>query len=288
MADISQVNMKEMIREYNDEETDRLINVIMILKLQKQILELQVAEKKRQEDREQRRREYEERREEEKQRRQTENKEEEEMRVQEERRAENEWRQQEMWERRREKNRQRAREERKCFACGGFGHMAYSCREVGEKGPAQIPSNKFEVLKSRIMQKRKKERKEVEKDRKEILREERAKRGTEIRQTKIERKEKKEKYLREVIVKIRLKQEEEEEGIMVDMLLDSRVIGLVISEEFARKHKFRRMKLERPIYVRNMDGTLNYARLIVDTVEVEIYFKGHKERTSIDVIGGQK
>jgi len=56
----------------------------------------------------------------------------------------------------------------------------------------------------------------------------------------------------------------------------------------ARRHKFRRTKLERPVYVRNVDGTLNYAGPIVDTVEVEIFFKGHKERTLINVIGGQK
>ena len=94
--------------------------------------------------------------------------------------------------------------------------------------------------------------------------------------------------MREVIVKIGLKQEEEEEGIVVDALLDSRATGLVMSEEFARKHRFKRRKLERPIYVRNVDGTLNYAGPIVDTVEVEIFFKGHKERMLIDVIGGQK
>ena len=89
-------------------------------------------------------------------------------------------------------------------------------------------------------------------------------------------------------MKIGLKQEEEEEGIVVNALLDSGAIGLVMSKEFARKHKFRRTKLERPIYVRNVDGILNYMRSIMDTVEVEIYFKGHKERTSIDVIEGQK
>ena len=61
-----------------------------------------------------------------------------------------------------------------------------------------------------------------------------------------------------------------------------------MSEEFVRKHKFRRTKLERLIYIRNVDGTLNYAGPIVDTVEIEIYFKGHKERTLIDMIGGQK
>jgi len=63
---------------------------------------------------------------------------------------------------------------------------------------------------------------------------------------------------------------------------------LVMSEELARKHKFKGTKLEKPVYVRNVDGTLNYAGPIVDTVEVEIFFKGHKERTLIDVIGGQK
>jgi len=44
-----------------------------------------------------------------------------------------------------------------------------------------------------------------------------------------------------------------------------------MSEEFVKKHRFRRMKLERPIYVRNVDGTLNYAEPIVDTVEIEIF-----------------
>ena len=42
-------------------------------------------------------------------------------------------------------------------------------------------------------------------ERREILREEKVKRGVEVRQTKVERKEKKEKYLREVMVKIGLK-----------------------------------------------------------------------------------
>jgi len=49
------------------------------------------------------------------------------------------------------------------------------------------------------------------------------------------------------------------------------VTELVISEEFVRKYRFRRTKLERPIYVRNVDGMLNYAGPIVNTVEVEIY-----------------
>ena len=90
------------------------------------------------------------------------------------------------------------------------------------------------------------------------------------------------------MVKIGLKQNEKEEGIVVDALLDSGATRLVMSEEFARKHRFRRTKLERPIYVRNVDGTLNYVGPIKDTVEMEIFFKGHKERMLIDVIGEQK
>ena len=118
------------------------------------------------------------------------------------------------------------------------------------------------------------------------MREEKMKREVEVRQTKVEKKEKKEKLLREMTVKIGLKQEEE--GVVTEALLDSGAMGLVMSEEFARRHKFKRMKLERPVYMRNVDGMLNYTGPIVDTVEVEIFFKGHEERMLIDVIGGQK
>jgi len=86
----------------------------------------------------------------------------------------------------------------------------------------------------------------------------------------VKRKKKKKKLLREVIEKIRLKQDEDKEEIVVEALLDSGAIGLIMSKEFVRKHKFRRMKLEKPTYVRNVDRTLNYAGLIMDMVEVEI------------------
>ena len=73
------------------------------------------------------------------------------MRIKEERRTEKEWKYQEELERRREERRQIAIEERKCFACRGFGYMAYSCRNMGKEEPAQVPSNRFEVLKVRMM-----------------------------------------------------------------------------------------------------------------------------------------
>ena len=101
------------------------------------------------------------------------------------------------------------------------------------------------------------------------------------------RKEKKEKLLREVMVQIWLKQEDEEEEIVVEALLDSGVTELVMSSKFARKNKFRK-KLDRLIYVRNVDSTLNHEGLIEYTVEVGLFYRRHKERTKIDMIGGQK
>ena len=94
--------------------------------------------------------------------------------------------------------------------------------------------------------------------------------------------------LRKIMVKIGLKRIDTQEGIIVEALLDSRAMGLVMSSEFTRKQGFKLKKIENPIYVRNMDGTLNKEGLIENMVKVNIYYQGHKERTKIDVIGGQK
>ena len=47
-------------------------------------------------------------------------------------------------------------------------------------------------------------------------------------------------------------------------------------------------RLKRPIYVRNIDRSLNKKGPIEHMVEVNIYYQGHRERMEIDVIGGQK
>jgi len=94
------------------------------------------------------------------------------------------------------------------------------------------------------------------------------------------------KVLREFTVKIGLERIDMQEGITVEALLNSRATGLVISSEFVKKQGFKLKKLERPINVRNIDGLLNKEEPIEYTVEVNIYFKGHRERTEIDVIGG--
>ena len=68
--------------------------------------------------------------------------------------------------------------------------------------------------------------------------------------------------LREVIVKIGLEKIDTQEGAMVEVLLDSRMMGLVISLEFARKQEFKLKKMKRLIYVRNVDSSFNKKRPI--------------------------
>jgi len=46
--------------------------------------------------------------------------------------------------------------------------------------------------------------------------------------------------------------------------------------------------IERPIYVRNVNSSFNRKGPIEHTVEVNIYYQEHRERTEIDVIKGQK
>ena len=94
--------------------------------------------------------------------------------------------------------------------------------------------------------------------------------------------------LREVTVKIRLEKIDMQEGITVEVLLDSRATELVMNLEFARKQGFKLKRLERSMNVRNMDRSLNKERPIEHTVEVNIYYQRHRERMEIDVIREQK
>jgi len=91
--------------------------------------------------------------------------------------------------------------------------------------------------------------------------------------------------LREMTVKIGLERIDIQEGITVEVLLNSGTTGLVMSSEFAKKQEFKLKKIERPIYV---DGTMNKKELIKNTMEINIYYQGYREKTEINVIGGQK
>ena len=80
------------------------------------------------------------------------------------------------------------------------------------------------------------------------------------------------RILREVTVKIGLERIDTQKGVTVEALLDSGVTELVMSSEFARKQGFKLKKLERPIYVRNVDVSFNKERPIINTVEINIYY----------------
>ena len=79
-------------------------------------------------------------------------------------------------------------------------------------------------------------------------------------------------------VKICLERIDTQKRIMVEALLNSGVADLVISSSFARK---KRLKIERTIYVRNVDGIVNKKGPIKYTIEINIYYQGHRERTEI-------
>ena len=189
---------------------------------------------------------------------------------------------------------------RNCYACRGFGHIARHCRNQGQRGRvaeerrleyggggieenfeifrqfkrgrgSRVPQldsyNKFNVLATEINT--------------DISKPEGTEKKIEVRKTEG-------KILREVTVKIGLERIDTQEGITVEALLDSRATGLVMSSEFAKRQGFKLKKLEKPMNVRNIDGSLNKEGPIEHTVAVNIYFKGHRERTEIDMIGGQK
>ena len=78
-------------------------------------------------------------------------------------------------EKRRETNKERTIIERKCFVCRGFEYIVHHCRNVREERSTPITSNKFEVLKNRVMNIGEESGREIRKDKKTVLREERVK-----------------------------------------------------------------------------------------------------------------
>jgi len=74
----------------------------------------------------------------------------------------------------------------------------------------------------------------------------------------------------------------------VEVLLDSRTTELVISSKFTRKQQFKSKKIERLIYVKNVNSSFNKKRHIKHPVEVNIHYQEHRERMEIDMISSQK
>ena len=90
------------------------------------------------------------------------------------------------------------------------------------------------------------------------------------------------KILREIWMNIEVEKLDMHEGITVRALLDSGTIGIFMDKRMAARHGFKLQKLERPIMVRNVDGTNNSGGAITYQVEVNVYYKGHVERMRMD------
>ena len=91
------------------------------------------------------------------------------------------------------------------------------------------------------------------------------------------------KGLREVWIQIGVERINTHEGISVKALLDSGATGLFMSKKCTERGGFKLIKLEKPIVVKNVDGTENSGGAILHKVEVNLYFKGHVERVRMDV-----
>ena len=86
------------------------------------------------------------------------------------------------------------------------------------------------------------------------------------------------KMLREVLLNIGMEKIDMHKGVIIKALLDSGAIGMFMDRQMAARHGFKLQKLERPIAVRNVDGTNNSGGAITHQVECNVFFKGHVER----------
>ena len=73
------------------------------------------------------------------------------------------------------------------------------------------------------------------------------------------------------------------EGMMIKVLLDSSATGMFMNRQTATKHGFKLQKLEKPIAIRNIDGTSNSRGAITHQVECNVFYKGHVERMRMNI-----
>ena len=91
------------------------------------------------------------------------------------------------------------------------------------------------------------------------------------------------KPLREVWMNVGIEKVNTHEGRIVRALLDCGATGLFMSKGLAQKRGYKLIKLDRPLQVRNVDGTGNSGGAITHEVEVNMFYKEHVERVRMDV-----
>jgi len=91
------------------------------------------------------------------------------------------------------------------------------------------------------------------------------------------------KMLREVWLNIGVEKIDTHEGVIIKALLDSDTTGMFMDRQAAARHGFKPQKLERPLMVKNVDGTVNSRGAITHQVECNVFYKEHVERMRMDV-----
>ena len=89
--------------------------------------------------------------------------------------------------------------------------------------------------------------------------------------------------LREVQLNIGVEKVDMHKSVTVKVLLDSSATGMFMDKKIVARHGFRLQKLERPVTVRNVDGTNNSGGAITHQVKVNVYYKNYVERMRIDI-----
>jgi len=89
--------------------------------------------------------------------------------------------------------------------------------------------------------------------------------------------------LREVWLNIGVEKIDIHKGVMIKVLLDSNTIEMFMDKQIVARHGFKLQKLERPIAVRNIDGTNNSREAITYQVKCNVFYKDHMERMRMNV-----
>jgi len=84
------------------------------------------------------------------------------------------------------------------------------------------------------------------------------------------------KMLKEVWMQVGLEKVDSHEGVLVKALLDSGATGMFANKKFVEKNGFKLEKLDRPVRIRNVDGTGNSRGLV--THEIEVLATNHEQR----------
>ena len=103
-------------------------------------------------------------------------------------------------------------------------------------------------------------------------------------------KPKEEKYLirtvglkADVIITVTLETIDTHKQMEGKALLDSGATGLFMSRDFAKRNGIRLIKLDRPVQVKNVDGTPNKGGSITHQADLTMTYKGHQERATFEV-----